>query len=66
MDSVKYQQIVGTNITPSVKKKKKGKMKRGGHPQQDNDPKAHVKIHNGLLQGVKTEGFAVALNVLWH
>lgn len=36
MNSIKYQQILEANITPSVKKLK---MKRGWLLQQDNDPK---------------------------
>ena len=45
MDSIKFQQILEANVTPSVKKLK---LKRGWLLQMDNDPK-HTS--NGTSRG---------------
>jgi len=60
MDSIKYQEILGENITPSVKKLKLG---RHWTFQQDNDPKLTSKSTKAWFQRKLLEGPRVAVAV---
>src|SRR4029434_206181 len=60
MEAIKYQQILNEILTaPSMKLG----MGRGWTFQQDNDPKAHLKINTRMVHRPQNKGFAMAITL---